>query len=49
MRYTDWLLLAARVLAGAGIGLLAGLLFGRPWLGVALALGLQLAWQLARP
>ncbi len=46
MNYADWLWLAVRVLAGAGIGLLAGLMFGRPWLGVALALGLQLLWQL---
>jgi two-component system phosphate regulon sensor histidine kinase PhoR len=48
MSYADWLWLAARVLAGAGIGLLAGLGAGRPWLGVVLALGLQLLWQLGR-
>jgi two-component system phosphate regulon sensor histidine kinase PhoR len=48
MSYADWLWLAARVLLGAGIGLLAGLVAGRPWLGVALALGLQLLWQLGR-
>jgi two-component system phosphate regulon sensor histidine kinase PhoR len=48
MSYADWLWLAARVLAGAGTGLLAGLVFGRPWLGIALALGLQLLWQLGR-
>jgi two-component system phosphate regulon sensor histidine kinase PhoR len=48
MSYTDWLWLAVRVLLGAGIGLLAGLVAGRPWLGVALALGLQLLWQLGR-
>ncbi|MCC6474784.1 MAG: phosphate regulon sensor histidine kinase PhoR [Burkholderiales bacterium] len=48
MSILDWLWLAVRVLAGAGLGLLAGLLIGRPWFGVALVLGLQLAWQLAR-
>jgi two-component system phosphate regulon sensor histidine kinase PhoR len=48
MTYTDWLLLAGRVLGSALAGLLTGLIFGRPWLGVAVALGLELAWQLAR-
>jgi len=48
MSYADWLWLALRVLVGAGMGLLAGLIFSRPWLGVALALGLQLLWQLGR-
>jgi two-component system phosphate regulon sensor histidine kinase PhoR len=44
----DWLWLSARVLLGAGIGLIAGLVVGEPWFGVALALGLQLLWQLRR-
>ena len=44
----DWLALGGRVLAGALLGLLAGLVLGQPWPGVALALALQLAWQLAR-
>jgi two-component system phosphate regulon sensor histidine kinase PhoR len=48
MGYAEWLLPAVRVLVGAGMGLLAGFLVGRPWLGVALALGLQLLWQFAR-
>ena len=42
----DWLWLAARVLAGAGAGAARRARLGRPWLGVALALGLQLLWQL---
>ncbi len=48
MSPADWLALVGRVLAGALLGLLAGALFGHPGIGVALALGLQLLWQLGR-
>ena len=48
MSVIDWLALAGRAAAGALLGLLAGLLVGRPWMGVALALALQLGWQLVR-
>ena len=48
MSVIDWLALAGRAAAGALLGLLAGVLVGRPWMGVALALALQLGWQLVR-
>ncbi|MFO1399992.1 MAG: phosphate regulon sensor histidine kinase PhoR [Steroidobacteraceae bacterium] len=48
MSPADVLALAGRVLALALLGLLAGLVLGRPWLGVAGALALQLGWQLLR-
>ena len=44
----DVLALSGRVLALALVGWLAGLVSGRPWLGVAGALALQLGWQLLR-
>jgi two-component system phosphate regulon sensor histidine kinase PhoR len=48
MSAIGWLALAARVAAGALLGLLGGALLGRPWLGAALALALQLGWQFLR-
>jgi len=48
MNLRDWLWLTAQVLLVTAVGLLAGLLLGRPYLGAALALALQLLWQMQR-
>jgi two-component system phosphate regulon sensor histidine kinase PhoR len=41
-----WWFATARLLGAGAIGLIVGLLAGRPWVGLAAAFGLYLAWQL---
>jgi two-component system phosphate regulon sensor histidine kinase PhoR len=48
MNARQWVSLAAQVLLVSAVGLILGLIGGSAYLGVALALGLQLLWQLRR-